>query len=752
MLTELIGQVASPSMHRNGAGLAPIASGEGIDLTLSAANADPGVQEQRYRAALDRISQGVCFFDGQQRLILCNRRYAEIYQLAPEDVRPGTTMREILDCRVVAGTCPPGDFRSFLAWCGLVTSSAGPSNWTIALNDGRTIEIDYQPMADGGWVSTHRDVSETTPNRTWANERISLQALIDLLPDYLWVKDRESRFVVANKAVASDNGRENTSDIIGLTDFDIHEPEMARNFRVIEDNILRTGNAMIDKEKSVINSSGATKWLSTTKVPLRNKKNEIIGLVGVSRDITERRHADRLRDAQAEILEMIATGAPLETVLDRLVQLVESQLTGILGSILLLDQDGIHLRRGAARSLAEVYTKAIDGIAIGPNVGSCGSAAYRREAIVVADIMQSPLWQDYRDLAAAHGYRSCWSTPIMSHQGQVLGAFALYSGSVREPTEVEMRLIVVATRIAGIAIERNLAEDRIHFMATHDALTGLPNRTLLDDRLSQAILYAQRYDRGVVVVFVDLDNFKIVNDSLGHNAGDELLKQVAIRMAACLMATDSVMRLGGDEFVIILSDQPKGAENVSALLQMLRAAIAESLEIEGHALRVTGSFGVASYPDDGRDAHTLLANADAAMYRAKQIGRDNLQYYTPDLTFKAHEKLLLQEELRNAVTRKEFVLLYQPQADLRTGRIFAVEALIRWMHPKLGLLSPAEFIPIAEETGPDRADRRLGAARSLPAKQGVAGRRLAPHEHVRQRFGAPIQGEEPVCQRRPGAA
>ncbi|TIW59294.1 MAG: diguanylate cyclase, partial [Mesorhizobium sp.] len=153
-----------------------------------------------------------------------------------------------------------------------------------------------------------------------------------------------------------------------------------------------------------------------------------------------------------------------------------------------------------------------------------------REPVIVADIMQDPLWDEYRQVVAPFGYRSCWSTPILSHQGAVLGVFAMYSMTVREPTEAETRLIDFTTRIAGIAIERKLAEDQIHFMANHDVLTGLPNRALLEDRLSQALLYAQRYDRWVTVVFIDLDNFKLVNDTLGHNAGDVLLKTVANRM------------------------------------------------------------------------------------------------------------------------------------------------------------------------------------------------------------------------------
>lgn len=436
-----------------------------------------------------------------------------------------------------------------------------------------------------------------------------------------------------------------------------------------------------------------------TTIEIRGTPAENGGFVTTYMDITERKQADVLRDEQAQILQMIAMSAPLDDVLAHLMRLIESQLTGIFGSVLLLDKDGIHLRRGAAPSLAEAYTRAIDGVQIGPKVGSCGTAVYRREAVIVTDIMRDPLWEDYRELAEAHGYRSCWSTPILSHEGTVLGTFAMYSTAVREPTDAETRLVDVATRIAGIAIERKQAEDRIHFMASHDTLTGLHNRTLLKDRLSQALLYAQRYDRWMTVVFVDLDNFKIVNDSLGHNAGDELLKLVATRMIDCVRATDTVVRLGGDEFVILLLDQPKSADTISVTVQKIRAAIAETVHLEGHDLRVTSSIGIANYPNDGTDADTLLANADAAMYRAKEMGRDNLQFYTPELNTTVHEKFLLQEELRNGVALSEFVLHYQPQVDLRTGRVFAVEALIRWMHPTLGMISPLKFIPTAEETG-----------------------------------------------------
>jgi diguanylate cyclase (GGDEF)-like protein len=236
-------------------------------------------------------------------------------------------------------------------------------------------------------------------------------------------------------------------------------------------------------------------------------------------------------------------------------------------------------------------------------------------------------------------------------------------------------------------------------MANHEALTGLPNRALLEDRLSQAILHAQRHDHWVTTIFADIDNFKLVNDSLGHSAGDELLKAVAKRMTDCIRATDTVARLGGDEFVVVLTDQPKNVDAISQIVRKLHAAISEPIRLDGREVTITASIGVANYPDDGADVDALLGAADAAMYRAKEVGRDNFQFYTPELNAKVQGKFLLQEELRNAIARSEFVLHYQPQVDLRTGRLFAVEALVRWNHPKLGVIAPMKFIPIAEESG-----------------------------------------------------
>lgn len=277
--------------------------------------------------------------------------------------------------------------------------------------------------------------------------------------------------------------------------------------------------------------------------------------------------------------------------------------------------------------------------------------------------------------------RSRWivttKVPIRNHKGKVIGLI----GIGRDETA------------------RKEAEDQVQFLAHHDPLTGLPNRALFADRLGQAILHATRRRQPATVVFLDLDRFKLVNDSLGHLAGDEVLKIAADRMVSCLRATDTVARLGGDEFVILLSDPPLAEKGIVQVIEKLRTSVARPIEISAQRFRVSASIGVASFPDDGQDPETLMANADAAMYHAKELGRDNYQFYTAALSASATERLSFAEDLRRALANDEFVLHYQPQIDLETGRIFAVEALVRWQHPVLGMLQPGDFIPLAEETG-----------------------------------------------------
>ena len=242
------------------------------------------------------------------------------------------------------------------------------------------------------------------------------------------------------------------------------------------------------------------------------------------------------------------------------------------------------------------------------------------------------------------------------------------------------------------------AEQKIQFLAYHDPLTGLPNRVLLEDRLEQAIAQAERGQHGLALVFMDLDNFKKINDSLGHAAGDALLKEVATRLKCCVRDTDTISRQGGDEFVLVLGGL-HGSEGSLPVLTKIMESLQEPFVCEGNELSTSASMGVALYPQDGDNFDILRKKADMAMYRAKEAGRNTYRFFDEAMDEEAVEHLLMRSGLRRAIERGEFVLHYQPQIDIASGRVVGVEALLRWEHPEFGLVAPGRFIPVAEDSG-----------------------------------------------------
>ena len=248
-----------------------------------------------------------------------------------------------------------------------------------------------------------------------------------------------------------------------------------------------------------------------------------------------------------------------------------------------------------------------------------------------------------------------------------------------------------------VSVARAMALQMTH-SAEHDFLTGLPNRMLLNDRISQAIVLASRHNRHVAVLFLDLDGFKHINDSLGHPVGDKLLQSIATRLVDCVRASDTVSRQGGDEFVVLLSEVELSEDAAITARRMLHA-VSQPHSIDQHDLHVTTSIGVSVYPEDGLDAETLIKNADTAMYQAKESGRQSFQFFKPAMNARAVERQSIEEGLRRALERQEFVLYYQPKVDLMSGAINGAEALIRWIHPTRGLIPPMDFIPIAEDCG-----------------------------------------------------
>lgn len=525
-----------------------------------------------------------------------------------------------------------------------------------------------------------------------------LQSIADDIADYIYLKDSKSRFVFANAIIARDFGYSSPAELFGKTDHDVFAKDVADGFLTDEHEILSTGEAKVDYEEFVKYENGVQRWLSTSKFPLKTPEGKIVGILGLARDITERKKLETLRVGQTRVLEMIAKGANEAKVLEGIVHLIEEQLDGVLGSILLLDNSGKHLLMGAAPSLPDFYNEAVHGLEIGPEVGSCGTAAFLGKSVVVSDIQTDTLWANFVELADQAGLRSCWSTPFFSKTGHVLGTFALYNRQVGEPSPKERRLVEEATRLASIAIEKMRADREVLHLAHHDMLTALPNRLKFKEKLDSLLVRCRNKNEQLALVFVDLDQFKVVNDSFGHSIGDEVLKIIAKRLKTLSSKADSVFRFGGDEFVILVENESVNKDALVPFLVDLRKSLSEAILVHGRTFHVTASLGVACFPDDGTDAETLVGRADSAMYKAKDAGRDVFKFYTPSMSQGLAQRLTLLEEMRVGLETGEFRLVYQPQLDIINGQMIGAEALVRWEHPYLGTLLPGRFIPLMEDT------------------------------------------------------
>lgn len=461
-------------------------------------------------------------------------------------------------------------------------------------------------------------------------------------------------------------------------------------------------------------------------------------------------------------------------------------------------------------------------MAIGPQEGTCGTAAFRRELVVTEDIPRDPSWERFRGLALGHNLRSCWSVPLLSHQGCVLGTFALYQNRAHAPDEAQIQRLACAAQLAAIAIRherdgqrleeseqrfrslftynpnpvfaldlagniqsvnpaglklkpltatdfighhfanlvveedlqrvsrhfsaastgepqrfearvrdvsdklltmdisnlpimvngeivgvfgvaRDISEQKhyerqLSFNACHDRLTGLLNRVSLEDRLMLDCHISRRRKRRLAVICIDLDGFKSINDSIGHYFGDQVLIEVAQRMTQQVRPGDTIVRMGGDEFIVLLPDLLRD-EDVVPVTERLMASIARPYCIQGIDLHVSASVGIPLSDGHIEQPMQLIQQADMAMYKAKQQGRNNFQWYTSDLNQRVCEHASLRNDLQKAIETQSFKLHYQPQIDARTLQVVGIEALLRWEHPEKGFISPAVFVPVAEDSG-----------------------------------------------------
>lgn len=441
--------------------------------------------------------------------------------------------------------------------------------------------------------------------------------------------------------------------------------------------------------------AGRPLWVSVVANPLFDADGSFTGVVGVLADITQTKMHEVL---QYKLLHAMADELPLPQLMALVCREVERIAPEVAASILAVDAQG-QLQPLAAPSLPVEFSNAITGLAIGPGVGSCGTAAWRGEPVAVTDIATDPLWAPYKDLILSHGLVACWSSPIKAHDGRVLGTFAFYYRTRRGPDALHQRLIDVSLHLCALAMEREEARAHIHHLAFYDALTSLPNRKMLRTKAERAMAEAQRVHGPLALLFINIDRFKHVNEEQGHGAGDLLLSEIANRLSQEVRGRDLVGRQAGDEFVAVLTGC--STEQAAAAAERLLAAIAAPMALpSGVTVHPNASLGVAMFPEDGHDFDTLLRQADLAMHQAKRDGRGCLRFFNDAMNRRTLERLSLEADLRAALRMGQLHLHYQPQVSGPAGAVlYGVEALARWQHPQRGAVRPDQFIPLAEECG-----------------------------------------------------
>ncbi len=489
-------------------------------------------------------------------------------------------------------------------------------------------------------------------NLRLSESRGQMEALLNTLPDPVWLKDAQGVFLGCNHAFGHMLGAP-VADILGKTDHDFFDAELADFFRAKDKEAIAASAPKVNEEWLTRATGGQPILLETTKTALPDVEGNPIGVLCIARDITARKRAEDSLHLMSKVFSNSGEAILISDADNR---------------ILTVNQEFTHL---TGYSPEEVIGK-------NPRFLSSGDTpkeVYQEmwAALADKDHWQGELW-DRRKCGTPYPKRLSISV-VRDGAGKVVN----YIGNFEDITD------------------RKSAEDKIRHLAHHDALTGLPNRFSLHERMDQAIAFSRRFDKRLAVMLIDLDHFKTINDTLGHNVGDQLLIQVAQRLAQSVRDSDIVARLGGDEFVIVLSGVD-GNTAVAEFAASIVERISTPYSVATKELRTAPSIGICFYPDDAAEIDELIKIADIAMYHAKAVGRGNYQFYTEKMRTDVSQRVSVERELEIALKEGQFVLHYQPQIEPRSGRVVGVEALVRWQHPARGLICPGDFIMIAEET------------------------------------------------------
>jgi len=613
-----------------------------------------------------------------------------------------------------------------------------------------------------------------------------LSTIIDIAPIRIFWKDKELNYMGCNTAFAKDAGENTPADIIGKNDYQLGWKEQAEIYRADDRQVLEAKRAKLNFEEPQTTPNGEEIWLRTSKVPLTDPDNEVIGVLGLYDDISERKKIElalhREKNTAQNYLDIVGVmilvldndrkvrminrygcdiiGYPAEEVIGKNwiehfipeharqeVDHVGDTLKGPKNSRINYFENPILTKKGEERLIAWRNTPLFDedGNTIGiltsgeditewkqaekdsrksrqwlqsiiTNEPECvklvdadgrlaemnpaGLAMLEAETLSVA---QNRLLTDYLLPEWRAAFIDLHQRVMKGESGKLEFEIEGLKGTRRwlethaAPMRDDEGNITMLLGITRDITERKHSEEKIHYLANFDPLTDLPNRFQMHDHFQYTLHLAKRNERLFAVMFLDLDHFKEVNDSLGHSYGDLLLKEISKRLKSVIREEDTLARLGGDEFILLLPDTD--SDGAAQVAQKLLETIVRPTLIDGHELTITTSIGIAVYPADGSEMETLLKNADSAMYRAKQEGRNSYSFFTEEMQKKSTRNLQLTNALRNALEDGELSLVYQPQISLSTQQIIGAEALLRWNSSEFGPVSPAEFIPLAENSG-----------------------------------------------------
>jgi diguanylate cyclase (GGDEF)-like protein/PAS domain S-box-containing protein len=489
-----------------------------------------------------------------------------------------------------------------------------------------------------------------------AESRNLLKTIIDTAPLRIFWKDRDLRYLGCNPVFAKDAGVKSPEEMIGKDDFQMGWKEQAEQYRADDRQVIESGIPKPFFDEPQTTPDGKHIWLSTAKVPLRDAAGNTTGVLGIYKDITERKRAEiALKHSEAE--------------------LNFAQAIAQVGSW------NYDLVSGRIEGSAESYR--MFGIT--------------RPGATDLDTMLAIIHPDDRErMFKTLQEADADDSPESEFRIVVDGETRWISARIKVENNADGKPVTVLGTTQDITAHK-ISEERIYYLAHFDALTGLPNRTQLDDRLKYAIRMAKRGNEHIALLFIDLDRFKDVNDTLGHSVGDAVLIQLAARLAKALREEDVVSRLGGDEFIVMLPDTD--VRGVTQVVQKLLDVIAQPYKVEQFDLSLTASVGIALFPEDGEHLEALSRSADTAMYRAKQEGRNCYRFFTPEMQASSARNLKLVNDLRHALERGQLHVVYQPQMSIPDERVIGAEALLRWQHPEFGAVTPTEFIPVAEDSG-----------------------------------------------------